>query len=112
MQPAEIEIYHERLLDERQALVSQRGRILETIPEEIHPPGENEVLPSEGIDVEMSLDQAVGFSKDDIHYEMEGNGCVRTSARLLANEQTASFSRRRMRQRRREEIDDTGRDGH
>jgi len=57
MQPAEIQRYHDRLLDERQALVSQRGRVLEAIPEEIHPPGENEVLPSEGIDVEMSLDQ-------------------------------------------------------
>jgi len=33
--------------------------------------------------------QAVGYSEDDIHYEMDGYGCVRTFARLLADEPAA-----------------------
>jgi RNA polymerase-binding transcription factor DksA len=66
MQSAKLQHYHERLLDERQALVSQRGRVLDAIREEIHPPGENEVIPSEGIDVEMSLDQAAASRLHEI----------------------------------------------
>ena len=71
MQPAKLQRYHERLLDERQALVRQRGRVLEAIPEEIHPPGENDVIPSEGIDVEMSLDQGAASRLHEIDAALE-----------------------------------------
>lgn len=57
MQHTKLNRYRERLLDERRVLVQQRDRVLEAIPEQVHPPGENEIAPSEGIDVEMSLDQ-------------------------------------------------------
>jgi DnaK suppressor protein len=57
MQHAKLQRYRERLLDERRVLVQQRDRILEVIPEQVHPLGENEIAPSEGIDVEISLDQ-------------------------------------------------------
>ena len=66
MQPAKLRRYHERLLDERHALVSQRERVLEAIPEQVHPPGEHEIAPSEGIDVEMSLDQGDASRLHDI----------------------------------------------
>lgn len=58
MQPARLKHYRERLLEERQVLVRQRDRVLEAIPEQVHPPGENEIAPSEGLDVEISLDQS------------------------------------------------------
>ncbi len=56
MNSARLQQYRERLLDERRALVRQRERVLESIPEQVHPPGENEIAPSEGIDIEISLD--------------------------------------------------------
>ena len=71
MQPARLQHYHERLLDERQALLGQRDHILETIQEVIHPPGENEVLPSEGIDVEMSLDEVAALRLQQIDAALE-----------------------------------------
>lgn len=33
---------------------------------------------------------AVGYSEDDIQYEMDGYGCVRTFAHLLADERAPS----------------------
>lgn len=57
MQHSNLNRYRERLLDERRVLVQQRDHVLEAIPDQVHPPGENEIAPSEGIDVEMSLDQ-------------------------------------------------------
>jgi DnaK suppressor protein len=58
--------YRERLLDERRTLVRQRERVLEAIPEQVHPPGENEIAPSEGIDIEISLDQGDAARLRDI----------------------------------------------
>jgi hypothetical protein len=36
--------------------------------------------------------RAAGFSPEDIHYEMDGYGCVRTFACLLGDEQAAGAS--------------------
>jgi len=55
MQPTKLERYRERLLDERSQLVREMDRIRESIPEEVHPPGEHEIAPSEGADVDISL---------------------------------------------------------
>lgn len=66
MQGAKLKRYRERLLDERNALVQQREHVLEAIPEQVHPPGENEIAPSEGMDVEMSLDQGDASRLRDI----------------------------------------------
>ena len=49
--------YRERLLDLRRQLVGDMQRALEAIPEEIHPPGEHDIAPSEGVDVEISLER-------------------------------------------------------
>jgi DnaK suppressor protein len=57
MQSATLQRYRQRLLDERRQLVRETERILESIPDEVHPPGEHEIAPSEGIDVEMSLER-------------------------------------------------------
>jgi DnaK suppressor protein len=57
MQTSKLQYYRERLLDERRQLIHETERILESIPEEVHPPGEHEIAPSEGIDVEMSLEK-------------------------------------------------------
>jgi DnaK suppressor protein len=57
MRQTRLQHYRERLLEERRVLVQQRDRVLQAIPDQVHPPGENEIAPSEGIDVEMSLDQ-------------------------------------------------------
>lgn len=57
MRHTKLKHYRKRLLDERNSLVQQREHVLEAIPEQVHPPGENEIAPSEGIDVEMTLDQ-------------------------------------------------------
>lgn len=56
MQTAKLQRYRERLLEARRRLVRETDRIRETIPEEVHPPGEHEIAPSEGIDIEMSLE--------------------------------------------------------
>jgi len=66
MQGAQLKRYRERLLDERNALVQQRERVLEAIPEQVHPLGETEIAPSEGIDVEMSLEQGDASRLQDI----------------------------------------------
>ncbi len=71
MPPAKLQRFHERLLDERRALVSQRDSVLEAIAEEIHPPGENEVIPGEGIDVELSLDQGAASRLHEIDAALE-----------------------------------------
>lgn len=71
MQPAKLKHYRERLLEERQALVRQRDCVLEAIPDLVHPPGENEIAPSEGIDVEMSLDQSDASRLRDIDAALE-----------------------------------------
>jgi len=71
MQSAKLQRYHGRLLDERHALVSQRDRVLEAIRDEVHPPGENEIVPSEGIDVEMSLDQGAVSRLHEIDAALE-----------------------------------------
>ena len=56
MQTAKLQQYRDRLIEQRRELVQKRERALEAIPEEVHPPGENEIAPSEGLDIEMSLD--------------------------------------------------------
>ena len=66
MQGSKLQRYRQRLLDERNALVQQRERVLEAIPEQVHPLGETEIVPSEGIDVEMSLDQGDASRLHDI----------------------------------------------
>jgi RNA polymerase-binding protein DksA len=55
MQPTKLERYRERLLEERRQLVRAMDRIRESIPEEVHPLGEHEIAPSEGVDVDISL---------------------------------------------------------
>jgi RNA polymerase-binding protein DksA len=55
MRSDKLERYRQRLLDERGQLVHQMDRIRESIPEEVHPTGEHEIAPSEGIDVDISL---------------------------------------------------------
>lgn len=57
MQATRLQHYRERLIDERRALVQQRDHVLEAIPEDVHPAGEHEIAPSEGFDIEASLDQ-------------------------------------------------------
>ena len=57
MQPEKLKQFRERLLDQRRDLVLKRERVLEAIPEEVNPPGESEIVPSEGIDIEISLDE-------------------------------------------------------
>jgi len=80
MQSHTLQRYHERLLDERNTLLSQRDQALATIQEAIHPPGENQVLPSEGIDVEMSLDEGAvsRLEQIDAALEMIKNGTFGT----------------------------------
>lgn len=58
MHSTKLQHYRERLLDERRQLVRETDRVLDAIPEEVHPPGEHEIAPSEGVDVEMSLEQS------------------------------------------------------
>ena len=95
MQAAKLQRYRERLLDERRELVRQRDRVLEAIPEQVHPPGENEIAPSEGIDIEISLDQgdasrlhdidaALQLIKDGTFGKCTECGCEISEARLEA----------------------------
>ncbi len=95
MHPAKLQRFRERLLDERRELVRQRDRVMEAIPEQVHPPGENEIAPSEGIDIEMSLDQSDASRLHDIDAALqlikEGTfgkctecGCEISEARLEA----------------------------
>jgi DnaK suppressor protein len=95
MQPAKLQRFRERLLDERRELVRQRDRVLEAIPEQVHPPGENEIAPSEGIDIEISLDQSDASRLHDIDAALllirdgsfgtcTGCGCEISEARLEA----------------------------
>jgi RNA polymerase-binding protein DksA len=58
MHATALQQYRERLLDERRQLIRDTDRILESILEDVHPPGEHEIAPSEGIDVETSLEKA------------------------------------------------------
>jgi RNA polymerase-binding protein DksA len=55
MQSFKLERYRERLLEERTQLVREMDRIRESIPEEVRPPGEHEIAPSEGVDVDIAL---------------------------------------------------------
>jgi len=93
MQSAKLQRYRERLLDERRALVRQRDRVEEAIPEQVHPPGENEIAPSEGIDIEISLDlgdtarlrdidAALQLIKDGTFGKCTECGCEISEARL------------------------------
>ena len=95
MQSAKLQRFRERLLDERRELVRQRDRVLEAIPEQVHPPGENEIAPSEGIDIEISLDQsdaarlhdidaALQLIKDGTFGKCTACGCEISEARLEA----------------------------
>jgi DnaK suppressor protein len=95
MPPAKLQRFRERLLDERRELVRQRDRVLEAIPEQVHPPGENEIAPSEGIDIEISLDEGEASRIRDIDAALqlikEGSfgtcmecGCEIAEARLEA----------------------------
>jgi RNA polymerase-binding protein DksA len=55
MRSDKLERYRQRLLDERGQLVHEMDRIRKSIPEEVHPTGEHEIAPSEGIDVDIAL---------------------------------------------------------
>ncbi len=66
MNVAMLQRYRERLLDERRHLAREIDHILEVIPEEVNPPGEHEIAPSEGIDVEISRAMGDGSRLDDI----------------------------------------------
>jgi len=57
MQATRLEKYRDRLIDERRAFVHQRELNLNAIPDDVHPAGEHTIAPSEGVDVEMSLDE-------------------------------------------------------
>jgi RNA polymerase-binding protein DksA len=66
MQSTKLERYRQRLLDERSQLVHEMDRIRESIPEDVHPPGEHEIAPSEGVDVDISLATREGTRVADI----------------------------------------------
>jgi len=95
MQSARLQRYRERLLDERRVLVRQRDRVLEAVPDQVHPPGQNEIAPSEGIDIEISLDEgdaarirdidaALQLIKDGTFGKCAECGCDIAEARLEA----------------------------
>lgn len=95
MQTAQLRHYRERLIDERRTLVHQLDQALEAIVEDVHPAGEHEIAPSEGLDIEMSLDQADEIKVREIDAALErlkngtyGNccqcGCEIPKARLEA----------------------------
>lgn len=71
MQSARLKHYRERLLDARRQLVRETDRVLEAIPEEVHPPGEHEIAPSEGIDTEISLEQGDNAQLREIDAALE-----------------------------------------
>jgi RNA polymerase-binding protein DksA len=60
MQSSRLEHYRERLIEERRQLVQEMDRIRESIPDEVHPPGEHEIAPSQGVDVDVTLAAADG----------------------------------------------------
>jgi len=66
MEAGRLERYRERLLGERDQLVQEIDRIRESIPDEVRPPGEHEIAPSEGVDVDVSLAMADGVHLRDI----------------------------------------------
>ena len=57
MASAKMKQYSDRLVDARRELVRELDRMMEVIPEEVHPAGEHEIAPSEGVDLEMSLER-------------------------------------------------------
>lgn len=71
MQSAKLKHYRELLLDARRQLVREADRVLESIPEEVHPPGEHEIAPSEGIDTEISLEQEDNAQLHEIDAALE-----------------------------------------
>jgi len=71
MRTIKLERYHQRLLDERNRLVQEMDRIRESIPEEVHPTGEHETAPSEGIDVDISLANGEGTRLREIDAALE-----------------------------------------
>jgi RNA polymerase-binding transcription factor DksA len=60
VQRIQLERYRSRLLGERSQLVAEMDRIRESIVEEVRPPGEHEIAPSEGIDTDVSLATGAG----------------------------------------------------
>ncbi len=66
MQAAKLEHYRQRLIEERDQLIRELNRIGESIPEEVRPPGEHEIAPSEGIDVDITLGKGEGNWIDEI----------------------------------------------
>jgi len=66
MKSAKLEQYRERLLEERSQLVHEMDRIREAIPEEVRPPGEHEIAPSEGVDIDVSLATGDGSRLADV----------------------------------------------
>jgi len=60
MQSGELKRYREQLLAERDQLVHEMDRIRESLPEEVHPAGEHETAPSEGVEADVSLATAEG----------------------------------------------------
>ncbi len=71
MQSAKLKHYRELLLDARRQLVRETDRVLEAIPEEVHPPGEHEIAPSEGIDTEISLEHEDNTQLHEIDAALE-----------------------------------------
>ena len=57
MASARLKQYRDRLVDARRQLVRELDDVFEAIPEDVHPAGEHEIAPSEGVDLEMSLEK-------------------------------------------------------
>jgi len=71
MQSAKLEHYHSRLLAERDQLIHEMDRIRDSIPEEVHPPGEHETAPSEGLEADVSLATSESQRLRDIEAALE-----------------------------------------
>ena len=66
MKPAKREFYRERLQAEREQLIHELERIRNSIPEEVHPLGEHETSPSEGVEADVSLAAHEGSRLRDV----------------------------------------------
>ena len=71
MQTAKLERYRSRLLGERDQLIHEMDRIRDSLPEEVHPPGEHETAPSEGVEADVSLATSEGARLRDVDAALE-----------------------------------------
>ena len=63
--------YRDLLVDARRDLVRDADRVLEAIPDQVHPPGEHEIAPSEGVEIEMFLERGDKARVDEIDAALE-----------------------------------------